>query len=328
MSLRKEMARWPAIAFALLVFGCDDNQSAPTDPSGSSPLPSPSTIVTAAKARSGAIAFSTDRDGNNEIYTMSPRGKDLTRLTNDPASDTEPQWSFDGTKLVFVRAGDIFVMNADGSGQTNLTNTPPPSLDVNPTWSPDGSKIAFTSFRDGGFILRLYVMNADGSNVVRISTPDPSQDHNPAWSPSGDRIAFVRSLEEGSAPPVGDIFVVNPDGSGLTNVTNNPAEYITPSWSPTGAKIAFSGNLPGFEAQSSEIFVMNADGTGRVDVSNNPAYDFDPDWSADGRKLVFTSARVLTPHNYDIFVMDADGRHQRSLTGNSLANETSPDWSP
>jgi Tol biopolymer transport system component len=315
--------RWPVFAAALLVFGCDDNGSAPTDPSASSPA-----IAGAAKSRSGRIAFSTDRDGNNEIYTMSSAGKDLVRLTNYPGSDGEPQWSSDGSKLVFVRDADIWVMNADGSGQTNLTNTPPPSLDVSPTWSPDGSKIAFTSFRDGGFLMRLYVMNADGSNVVRISTPDPSQDRNPAWSPSGDRILFVRSFEQGSGPPVGDIFSVNPDGSSLTNVTNNPAEYSTPSWSPTGAKIAFSGNLPGFEAQSSEIFVINADGSGRVDLSNNPAYDYDPDWSPDGSKLVFTSGRVQTPYNYDIFVMDADGRHQRSLAGNTLAEDGSPDWSP
>ena len=326
MLLQTKMARWPAVAAALLVFGCDNNQS-PTDPSGSSPDPSPSTAI-AAKARPGRIAFVTHRDGNDEIYTMSSAGKDLIRLTNNPASDAEPQWSFDGSRLVFVRAGDIYVMNADGSGQTNLTNTPPPSLDVNPSWSPDGSKIAFSSFRDGGFILRLYVMNADGSNIARISTPDPAQDYNPAWSPSGDRILFVRNLEEGSAPPVGDIFAVNPDGSGLTNVTNNPAEYSTPSWSPDGMKIAFSGSLPGFEAQQYEIFVMNADGSGRVDVSNNPAFDLDPDWSADGTKLVFSSARVLTPHNYDVFVMDADGRHQKSLTAGSLAEDFGPDWSP
>jgi TolB protein len=114
----------------------------------------------------------------------------------------------------------------------------------------------------------------------------------------------------------------------LTNVTNNPAEYFTPSWSPDGTRMAFSGNLPGFEAQSSEIFVMNADGSGVVDVSNNPAFDFDPDWSADGSKLVFSSARVLAPHNYDIFVMESDGGRQRSLTKNSLANETGADWSP
>jgi TolB protein len=124
---------------------------------------------------------------------------------------------------------------------------------------------------------------------------------------------------------VGDIYTVSPDGSGLTNVTNNPAEYSTPGWSPDGGKIAFSGVLPGHEEQSSEVFVMNADGSGVVDVSNNPAYDFDPDWSPDGTKLVFTSGRSL---DYDLFVMNADGSNQRSLAGNSSANDVSGDWSP
>jgi Tol biopolymer transport system component len=228
--------------------------------------------------------------------------------------------------LIFVRNGDLLVMNPDGSGQTNLTNSA--SIETWPTWSPDGRRIAFASNRDDRFGTSLYVMNSDGTNPVRITTPAPAQDLTPAWSPDGTRIAFVRSQAEGSAPPVGDIYLINPDGTGLTNLTNNPAEYSAPDWSPDGRRIAFSGNLPGHEAESSEIFMINADGSGLIDLSNNPAYDFEPTWSADGRKIAFTSGRITTPYNYDIFEMNADGSHQRSLTQGSLADDFNPDWSP
>ena len=90
MLLQTKMARWPAVAAALLVFGCDNNQS-PTDPSGSSPDPSPSTAI-AAKSRLGRIAFVTHRDGNDEIYRMQVDGSLQTLLSNNPAGDGSPDW--------------------------------------------------------------------------------------------------------------------------------------------------------------------------------------------------------------------------------------------
>jgi dipeptidyl aminopeptidase/acylaminoacyl peptidase len=95
----------------------------------------------------GKIAFETNRDGNLEIYSMNPDGSGQTNLTNDPAEDTDPVWSPDGTRIAFVKASEghrnIYVMNADGSGQTNLTPGPvttgQANEGTNPTWSPDGS---------------------------------------------------------------------------------------------------------------------------------------------------------------------------------------------
>src|SRR5436190_9367020 len=100
----------------------------------------------------GRIAFYSDRDGNNEIYSVAgPGGGNLTRLTNNTASDSEPVWSPDGSQIVFTsnRPGnfEIYKMNADGTGQTRLTNKA--AFDADPSWSADGTQIVFASDRDG-----------------------------------------------------------------------------------------------------------------------------------------------------------------------------------
>lgn len=130
----------------------------------------------------GKIAFASDRDGNWEIY----------------------------------------VMNADGSGQTRLTKNP--ARDEFPDWSPDGKKIAFVSGRDG--TIDTYVMNADGTGQARLTT-NPADDYRPAWSPDGSKIAFMAHRDGNT-----EIYVMNADGSSQTNLTQNQADDWEPSWSP------------------------------------------------------------------------------------------------
>jgi Tol biopolymer transport system component len=111
--------------------------------------------------------------GNQEIYVLNREGTGTVNLTNHPASDTEPYWSPDSTKIAFSsnRAGnnDVFVMNADGTAVVNLTNNPV-AFDGSPSWSPDGSKIYFHSDRDNlGVAYDCYVMNANGTGVTRLT---------------------------------------------------------------------------------------------------------------------------------------------------------------
>ena len=269
----------------------------------------------------GKIAFTSDRDGNPEIYVMNADGSGVTRLTNNPAADDEPAWSPDGTKIAFSSNRDgnieVYVMNADGSGQTNLTNNP--ALDGAPAWSPDGTKIAFWSNRDDAGDSEIYVMNADGSGPTRLTNNPASLDGGPAWSPDGSKIAFMR----GDRPPIPrykwDIYVMNPDGSGVTNLSNNPYSPGNPDWSPDGTKITYSA----FEA-GHDIFVMNADGSGQTNLTNSGASDCVPAWSPDGSKIAFSSNR---DGNYEIYVMNPEGSGQTRLTNNA-ASDTSPDWQP
>ncbi|MDP6716585.1 MAG: hypothetical protein QF368_18440, partial [SAR202 cluster bacterium] len=161
------------------------------------------------------IVFTSDRDGNKEIYTMNLDGSGVSRNTDHGAADGSPSLSPDGKRIAFVSNRDddyeIYVMSDDGSGQTRLTDSP--SIDGSPSWSPDGSRIAFTSLRDGNW--EIYVMNADGSDPLNL-TDNPAVDLHPSWSPDGVSIAFS-SDRDGS----GEIYTMTPDGTDQTRLTNN-----------------------------------------------------------------------------------------------------------
>jgi Tol biopolymer transport system component len=282
----------------------------------------------------GKIAF--ERADGSGIVVMEPDGDGQTSV----AQGADPAWSADGQKIAFATGGagnlDIFVMNANGSGQTNLTNTPEADgVEFDPTWSPDGQKIAFAKFPDEdsaghGDGAQIWVMNANGSGQTQLTSgaigdEGDEGDEEPVWSPDGLKIAFTSEAVPG---PEGvrnrDIFVMNSDGSGQTNITNTagaatqPEEFEEdPNWSPDGQKIAFDA--------FGQIFVMNANGSGRSTLSSSGA--FDPAWSPDGQKIVFESDR--SPHlgNHEIYVMNADGSGQTRVTNNA-AHDFAPDWQP
>ena len=244
----------------------------------------------------GRIAFTTNRDGGREIYTMNAAdGTGLTRLTNNRNVDWDqhPAWSPDGTKIAFTTDRDggyeIYVMDAGGGGQTRLTNNG--ADDQHPAWSPSG-RIAFTTDRDGGD--DIYVMNADGTGLTRLTiNSNVDWDQHPAWSPDGTRIAFTSDRDGGD-----DIYVMNADGTAQTRLTVNSVINWDqhPAWSPDGTRIAFTTNRDG----NNEIYVMNADGTAQTRLTINAADDLYPTWSPDGTRIAFTSNR---DGDYEIYVM-------------------------
>ena len=295
----------------------------------------PLMIVVDAQAQ---IVFSSDRDGDLEIYMMGVDGGNLQNLSNNPSSDTTPSGSSDGKRIAFMstRDGhvhakhgypiyDIYVMDADGGNQQNLTNNP--HYDLSPSWSPDGKRIAFASNMfalDGErarLIFDICVMNADGGDPQRL-TNNPLDDRDPSWSPDGERIVFSARREghvEHNLDITYEIYVMAPDGGNEQRLTDNRNNDWKPSWSPDGQQIAFASDRKG-DLANFDIYVMDADGGNQQKLTNNRAWDSSPSWSPNSERIVFRSNR---DGNWEIYVIDADGGNLRNLT-----NHPDDDWNP
>lgn len=207
------------------------------------------------------IAYHSNRDGNFEIYVMNADASGDHRLTSDPAIDRNPTWSPDGTQIAFesYRANgnrDIWVMNADGSNQRRLTTDPAEDLD--PAWSPNGKKIAFSSTRGGTY--ELYTMNPDGSGQTLLVSG--TREFNPSWSPNGKKIVYHALASDGYA----DIFVVDADGSKVTQLTYTEQNDYNPAWAPDGHEIVFHSTRE--HPPVSQIYVMNADGSDQTRLTS------------------------------------------------------------
>ena len=236
-----------------------------------------------------------------------------------------------GSKIAFTSdrdepnvSAEIYVVNADGSGEQQLTDVDGYNSNA-PAWSPNGRKIAFHSNRGGGVgESDIYVMNADGGNVTRLTNLTAlglGGAHFANWSPDGEKVVF-NSFFNGGVDGPREIYVVNADGTGLINLTNHASDDTRPDWSPDGTLIAFQSNRHG----NPEIYVMHADGSDgtnprRLTVSPGP--DAAPDWSPDGLRIAFQSSRN---GNAEIYVMNADGTLPTRLTVFPGA-DAKPSWS-
>ena len=267
-----------------------------------------------------ALAFASNRSGSYNIYTIAQDGSGIHQLTSETDSmfATLPAWSPDGSKLAFSSTRerstmglDIWVMNADGSSPTRLTNAA--GQNGRAAWSHDGTKIAFTSTRDSGSpdVAEIWVMDADGGNQ-RALTSDGKFANSPSWSPDDSKIVF-QSNRDGTD----QLYVVNADGTGITRLTNGPWGDQEPAWSPDGSLIAFQSTrdatAPADNADF-EVYVMNADGSSPRRLTNNSAFDGRPSWSRGGGELVFDSRR---DGNEEVYVMNRDGSGQTNVTHSS-----------
>ena len=226
-------------------------------------------------ATNGKIAFSSNLDGDGDIYAMNADGTGLVNLTNNALGlhQTEPKWSPDGTKIAFVMGsalndagiaqGFIGVMNGDGSNATFLTlSGSGGGTDFQPEWSPDGTKIAFTTRREGDF--DIYIMNADGSNPHNMFVSEPGgfgqpNETNVSWSPDGTKLLYMST----NSLLATNIATLDAAGIGPQSLLTRAigVEYGEPEWSPDGQLITYLhyANLP-------ELWVMHADGTNQTQV--------------------------------------------------------------
>jgi Tol biopolymer transport system component len=270
----------------------------------------------------------------SETYALcSPDGKKVAFVELPSTSTVEPD-SGNHSDGLYMRTdhGTEYVGYEGGS---------------DPVWSPDSEKLAF--LQDGD----VYVANADGSNETMLTNSSVSWQTSLAWSPDSEKIAFIRFKERayGDAQ-YGDLYMINPDGTGLTQLTNNApvgsttvfenVPHGTPVFSPDGKKIAFLGHAPGEPGAGKipvfDLYVMNTDGTDLTNLSERVTRANEvtryyvtvesaslpypsPSFSPDSQQIAFvTSSRTptISEHyptpEYDVYAVNVDGTDLTRLT--------------
>ena len=222
---------------------------------------------------------------SDEVFVRDVTTADLpTRLTVKPTSDvfnTQPGWSPTGAQIVFrsnravpdTRAGDIWIMNADGSDQRQLVFDDPGQVtdERYPTLSPDGTRVLFTSDRSGS--VGIWSADARSGGDVRLVFDGPQADSAPAWAPDGSRIAFEMHPPELATG--GDVYTMRADGRRVRQLTTDPAHDEGPAWSPDGTMIAFTSER---DEPLGDTWLMNADGSAQANLTRTPLLEESPDW--------------------------------------------------
>ncbi|HEY6802799.1 MAG TPA: hypothetical protein VI306_04390 [Pyrinomonadaceae bacterium] len=247
-----------------------------------------------------------------------------------------------GGRIAFVESGQIYVINADGSDLTQITNTPSWVFNSHPTFSPDGTRIAYSKYDTG--LSEIIVVNADGSNPQSVTSNHFTYDSEPAWSPDGQQIAFVRGYDptaDGIAnnPSCGaQIYVVTVDGPTRPVRITDGFGGTDPSWSPDGTHIAFvSARYDNFD-----IFTVTADGDQIEQITQTPENEAEPTYSPSGTEIAFARGYAHTTlscgfahtglaySSYipgsDIYRMSIDGSNLTRVT--YTENNFDPTWSP
>lgn len=302
---------------ALLILACRENDRAPAVTS--TPTEAAAEQPPAAddgERSSGKLAFSSCIDADGEgggpcnIYVGNADGSGFTRTID---GGRWAVWSPDGSRFAFWGEDEqLSVANADGSGLLRLAE----SLDQIslPAWSPDGTQIVFVRGQDN-----LAVVAADGSGQPTF-IENPAADYylTPAWSPDGRRIVFQFVAHD---PFDIELYLINPDFSGLTRLTDMEATPSFPTWSPDGSRIAF--------AAEGDIYVVNADGSGLTNLTSSLAGDNYPVWSPDGSRIAFSScAASERGETCGVSVVNADGSDLTNIAEIACCRPAWPAWSP
>ena len=236
----------------------------------------------------GVIAFVTSPNDEADIYTVSPRGCDLHRVTTATGRDLYPSFSPDGNRIAYLRD----LSSGAGGGWEN------------------------------------WVVSADGSNPVRLTPPNEGDDGPAEWSPDGTRLAFRHEVDPHRTPTERswEIYTIASDGSDLQRLTNNELWEDSPTYSPDGSRIAFTRREAGaneFNPAPEEIWVMDADGSDPVQITHNQDRDMDLQWAPVGDLVMFTR---LVDGDSDLFVVDVSTGVETQLAALPLVERGA--WRP
>ena len=268
----------------------------------------------------GASGDSASARSEADIHLVYADGTGEVVLTPRAGFDGYPTWAPKGDMIAFVSDrteatnSDIFVMYLNGGDVSQITDSY--DMEARPAWSPDGSWIAFASTVPQE-TTRLERIMPHGVGHLTLVEPGPTI-ARPVWSPDSEKILYAANANAMvDAPEVdSDIWVVNYDGTGHIQLTNDPASDINPAWSPDGSRIAFQSNRDGEYA----IYVMNANGTGVVRLTDPLMSATEPAWSPDGNRIVFVGTKPGQIAN--LYIVNVDGGDPEPL----LTADSNPAW--
>jgi Tol biopolymer transport system component len=244
------------------------------------------------------ILFDSEGEGrsgekhDHAIFAVDVDGSDVTRISPEGISATEPAWSPNRTRIAYQSDyadpgnTDIYVMDADGTASMRLTTNP--MIDSSPAWAPDGERIVFERADAKGY-LDIFVLNL-GTGVETRLTDAEAITGQPSWSPDGRFVAFARNVGNDA-----NIYTIDVESHAEIQITSGEAFDTHPVWSPDGSTIAFDRRMA--DSPSSDIWIMAADGSNARALVTTPANETAPMWSPDGSEILFISTTVVAASN-------------------------------
>jgi TolB protein len=309
------------LLFSLIVTACSTPAAATSAPTSQpaaldqdSGTPPPAATIESTNAPAlvsdGSIVFTTDRDGDYEIYQMQADGSDQHVLFSDPDMEDEfPQLSADGSYLLMFS----WDPNAEISPYIARVLSPEGLVTLGEftggNWAPTGTHLVVEYTSEGKEDIDLAIMDLNDPNTLTPLVTDPSNDWNPDWC--GDQILF-----SSDRTGTNQLFVINTDGNGLRMIETGGVEAFYGAWSPDCSKIAY--------LSSPDIYIVDVAGGEPTQLTSRIGYTEDPAWSPDGTQIAFVSD---TGGNFEIYVVSADGGNPVNIS-NSPGLDMYPSWVP